>query len=103
VEVLLGALIERANLMNFIRRHCYDLGLGLALIALTWQAFAHIEGLQLILLLNLIVLFLRQFEEYHWPGGLPWIFNEAVRGASDGPAACYLLNQNNAVFINIMG
>jgi len=99
----LGALIERANLMNFIRRHCYDLGLGLALIALTWQAFAHIEGLQLILLLNLIVLFLRQFEEYHWPGGFPWIFNEAVRGASDGPAACYLLNQNNAVFINIMG
>jgi hypothetical protein len=35
--------------MNFIRRHCYDLGLGLALIALTWQAFACIEGLQLIL------------------------------------------------------
>ena len=55
--------------MNFVRRHWYDLGLGLALITLTVQAFLRIEGLQLILLLNLVVLFVHQFEEYHWPGG----------------------------------
>jgi hypothetical protein len=88
--------------MNFIRRHWYDLGLGLALITLTLQAFLRIEGLQLILLLNLVVLFVHQFEEYHWPGGFPWIFNEAVRRGSDGPADRYLLNQNNVAFINIV-
>ena len=91
------------KLTNFIRRHWYDIGLGLALIALAWLVLARIEGLQLILLLNLIVLFLHQFEEYHWPGGFPWIFNEAVRGAGDGPADRYLLNQNSATFINISG
>jgi hypothetical protein len=103
VKGLAGSLIERENLMNFIRRHWYDVGLGLALIALAWQAFARIEGLQLILLLNLVVLFVHQFEEYHWPGGFPWIFNEVVKRGSDGPADRYPLNQNNVVFINIMG
>lgn len=88
--------------MNFIRRHWYDIGLGLALITLTLQAFLRIKGLQLILLLNLVVLFLHQFEEYHWPGGFPWIFNEVVKRHGDSPADRYLLNQNSAAFINIM-
>ena len=90
--------------MSFIRRHWYDIGFGLALIALAWLFVARVEGLRLILLLNLIVLFFHQFEEYHWPGGFPWIFNEAVRGASgNDPADRYLLNQNSAAFINITG
>lgn len=89
--------------MSFIRRHWYDLGLGLALVALAWLVIARIEGLRLILLLNLIVLFFHQFEEYHWPGGFPWIFNEAVRGANGDPADRYLLNQNSAAFINLSG
>ena len=88
--------------MNFVRRHWYDIGVGLALIALTWQVFARFEGLRLILLLNLVVLFLHQYEEYHWPGGFPWIFNEVVKRGSDGPADRYLLNQNNVAFINII-
>jgi Protein of unknown function with HXXEE motif len=87
--------------VNFIRRHWYDIGLGLALIVLAWQAFARIEGVQLILLLNLVVLFVHQYEEYHWPGGFPWIFNEVVKRASDGPADRFPLNQNNVAFINI--
>jgi hypothetical protein len=88
--------------MNFIRRHWYDVGLGLALITLTLQAFLRIEGLQLILLLNLVVLFVHQFEEYHWPGGFPWIMNEVIRRGSEGRADQYLLNQNNVASINIM-
>jgi Protein of unknown function with HXXEE motif len=88
--------------MKFIRRHWYDLGLGFALMTLTLQALLRIEGLQLILLLNLVVLFVHQFEEYHWPGGFPWILNEVVKRGSDGPADRYLLNQNNVAFINIM-
>lgn len=88
--------------MNFIRRHWYDIGLGLALGTLMLQAFLCIEGLQLILLLNLVVLFLHQFEEYHWPGGFPWIFNEVVKRQRDVPADRYLLNQNSVAFINIM-
>lgn len=87
--------------MRFIRRHWYDIGPVLALIALAWLIVAHIEGLRLILLLNLIVLFLHQFEEYHCPGGFPWIMNEAVREAGDNQADRYLLNQNNAAFINV--
>lgn len=89
--------------MNFIRRHWYDTGPALALLALLWLLAAQMEGLRLIVMLNLIVLFLHQFEEYHWPGGFPWIFNEAVRGAKDGPADRYLLNQNSAAFINLSG
>jgi hypothetical protein len=89
--------------MNFIRRHWYDTGPALALIALIWLVAARMNGLQLILMLNLIVLFFHQFEEYHWPGGFPWIFNEAVRGAKGEPADRYLLNQNSATFINLSG
>jgi len=88
--------------MVFIRRHWYDLGLALALITLTLQSFLRLEGLQLILLLNLVVLFVHQFEEYHWPGGFPWILNEAVKRGSGGLPDRYLLNQNNVAFINIL-
>src|SRR6202008_2170651 len=88
--------------MNFIRRHWYDLGLGLALITLTLQAFLRIEGLQLILLLNLVVLFVHQFEEYHWPGGFPWMMDEGIRRGREGSGDVHLLNQTNVSFINIM-
>jgi hypothetical protein len=89
--------------MSFVRRHWYDMGVGLALVVMAWLFVDGTEGLQLILLLNLIVLFFHQFEEYHWPGGFPWIFNEALRGADGDPADRYLLNQNSAAFINIAG
>lgn len=89
--------------MNFVRRHWYDMGPVFALIAVVWLLVSRIEGLQLILTLNLVVLFFHQFEEYHWPGGFPWIMNEAVRDRRKNAADRYLLNQNNAAFINLGG
>src|SRR5262245_27554375 len=58
-------------------------------------------GPVIILLLNFAVLPLHQFEEYGWPGGFPWIHNE-VFDPRGGPADRYPLNQNNALFINVV-
>jgi hypothetical protein len=56
----------------------------------------------MILLLNFAALMLHQFEEYGWPGGFPWIHNQIVM-ASEGPADRFPLNQNSALFINVVG
>jgi hypothetical protein len=88
--------------MNFLRQHWYDIGPVLGLAALVWAVVGQVQGLQLILLLNLVVLFLHQFEEYHWPGGFPWIFNEVVNPRG-GPSDRHVLNRNNVAFINITG
>ena len=87
--------------MQFIRRHWYDLGLALAVVAVVWALLGHLRTVQLILLLNFAVLTLHQFEEYGWPGGFPWIMNEVIRPRG-GPADRYPLNQNNAFFINVV-
>jgi hypothetical protein len=86
--------------MQFIRRHWYDLGLALAVAAIVWALLGHLRTVQLILLLNFVVLTLHQFEEYGWPGGFPWIFNEVMQ--PKGAADRYPLNQNNAFFINVV-
>ena len=87
--------------MQFIRRHWYNLGLALAVVAVVWALLGHLRTVQLILLLNFIGLTLHQFEEYGWPGGFPWIMNEVIRPRG-GPADRYPLNQNNAFFINVV-
>jgi hypothetical protein len=83
----------------FLRRHWYTVGLLVAAAALCWVLLGNISRVQMILLLNFVVLILHQFEEYGWPGGGPWIVNEAVR-ESDRPDR-YPLNQNNALVINV--
>ena len=88
--------------MNFVRRHWYDIGLGIAVTLLLTEVFLRFDGLRLILLLNLVVLLVHQFEEYHLPGGEPWVINEVFQ-PKGGPADRYPLNQNNAAFINIAG
>src|SRR5215470_2644232 len=87
--------------MQFIRRHWYNLGIAFAAIAVAWASFGHLTTVQVILLLNFAVLSLHQFEEYGWPGGFPWINNE-VFDPRGGPADRYPLNQNNALFINVV-
>jgi hypothetical protein len=87
--------------MQFIRRHWYNLGLALAVVAVVWASLAHLRTAQLILLLNFVALTLHQFEEYGWPAGFPWIMNEVIRPRG-GPADRYPLNQNNAFFINVV-
>jgi hypothetical protein len=87
--------------MQFIRRHWYNLGLALAVVAVVWALLGHLRTVQLILLLNFVALTLHQFEEYGWPGGFPWIMNEVIR-PTGGPADRYPLNQNIAFFINVV-
>jgi hypothetical protein len=70
--------------MRFLRRHWYTVGLFVAASALCWAILGDLSRVQLILLLNFGVLLIHQFEEYGWPGGGPWIVNEATR-ASERP------------------
>ena len=87
--------------MTFFRRHWYDIGLVLALITLVVAAIVGFTGLRLILLLEFVALLLHQFEEYHLPGGEPWILNE-VSQPKGGPTDRFPLNQNNALFMNVV-
>jgi hypothetical protein len=91
--------------MNFIRMHWYRLGLILGLVMLAWLVFgwSGMGLLQKLLVVNFIVLMFHQYEEYAWPGGFPWIFNQAFMPKPEGRADRYLLNQNSATFINIAG
>ena len=58
--------------------------------------------LQRLLLLNFVALLIHQFEEYGWPGGGPPFVNKsAIREKSERPDR-YPLNQNNAMFINVV-
>jgi hypothetical protein len=88
--------------MRFLRRHWYSVGLVWAVIAIAWALLGSVPTVQMILLLNFAALMLHQFEEYGWPGGFPWIHNQVVM-ASEGPVDRYPLNQNNALFINVVG
>src|SRR5690349_11857486 len=87
--------------MRFIRRHWYSVGLVFAVIAIAWALLGHVPTVQTILLLNFAILPLHQFEEYGWPGGFPWIMNEAWGQRAAPPTDS--VNQNNAAFINILG
>ncbi|HXY30469.1 MAG TPA: HXXEE domain-containing protein [Gemmatimonadaceae bacterium] len=87
--------------MGFVRRQWYNLGLPVAALGVLWAVLGSLSTIQVILLLNFVVLLLHQFEEYGWPGGEPWIINEAML-AQGGPADRYPLNQNNAFFINVV-
>jgi uncharacterized protein with HXXEE motif len=86
--------------MKFTRRHWYNLALPIAAFAVMWIFFGHLNLVQVILLLNFVALALHQFEEYAWPGGEPWIINEAMMPSGSRPDR-YPLNQNNAFIINV--
>src|SRR3954470_8683126 len=89
-------------MMRFLRRHWYSLGLVWAVISIAWAFLGCLPTVQIILLLNFAALTLHQFEEYGWPGGFPWIHKQVVM-ASAGPVDRFPLNQNSAVFINLVG
>ena len=88
--------------MNSFRRHWYKVGLVIAvgvivLLVIRWQAFGVLQRLSL---LNFAALLIHQFEEYGWPGGGPPFVNKAIRRGD--PPDRYPLNQNNAMFINVI-
>jgi hypothetical protein len=81
------------------RQHWYDVGLGVAIAVLAAGVVLDLSVLQQILLLNLAVLFLPEFEEYGWPGGLPTFMNVVMRPG--GRPDRYPLNQLNSLAINV--
>jgi hypothetical protein len=86
---------------QYLRRHWYDFALGFAILTLTWQVFARYDGLRLILLLNLVVMFLHEYEEYHFPGGAQWVLNLTLGGERD-KLDRRPLNQVNGTFNNVI-
>jgi hypothetical protein len=90
--------------MKFMRNHWYDLGLipvaaAAICLILGWSAM---DTLQKLALINFIIIFLHQFEEYRFPGGEPAITNLASQASDAAPADRYPLNQNNAMVINVV-
>lgn len=86
-------------MLNFFRRHWFDAGLVLALMVTLLVCFSHFQPLSLLLWVNLIALFIHQFEEYRLPGGFPRMMN-AVMFASEQPDR-FPLNSNTALIINL--
>jgi hypothetical protein len=95
--------------MRWYLRHFYDVGIGVAFIALAWGVLAELETLQKILLLSFAVLCVHEFEEYGWPGGFPSIMNRVMfpkisrrLGVAEGPPDRYILNQFNSTYVNVL-
>lgn len=86
--------------MNFIRQHWFDLGLALALVVGVYLMSAARSQISWLLWINLVSLFLHQFEEYRYPGYFPGMMN-SVMFSSDQPDR-YPLNTNTALIINVI-
>lgn len=85
--------------MNVFRQHWFDIGLGLAAVVGVYVLAIRPEGITLLLWLNLIFLFLHQFEEYRYPGYFPGMVN-VVMFNSQQPDR-YPLNTNTALIVNV--
>ena len=89
-------------LMNIIRRHWYNIGGVIAIVAIAWLfIFWNDMGLlQKLMLMSFIAILIHQFEEYGFPGGEPSITNMVMQ-PSDTPNR-YPLNQNSAMVANVI-
>jgi hypothetical protein len=88
-------------MLSFLRNHWQDLGLGFALILLVLlpQYSGGMTPLSVVLWINLVALFLHQFEEYRFPGYFPGMINQ-VMFKSDQPDR-FPLNTNTALIVNL--
>jgi len=91
------------NFMKFFRRHWYNIGLAVAIIAAIFLAlqWGCMSILQRVLLLNFIAILIHQFEEYGFPGGEPAIMNIVLQNSPTPDR--YPLNQNAAMITNVVG
>lgn len=88
--------------MKTLRRHWYNIGIAVAILAGIYLVFAwsEISILQRLLILNFIAILIHQFEEYGLPGGEPTIMNIILQN-SDTPDR-FPLNQNSAMITNLL-
>jgi hypothetical protein len=82
-----------------MRHHWFDVGLVFAFIVGGFLFISKLNPLSLLLWVNLISLFLHQFEEYRYPGYFPTMMN-TVMFSSNQPDR-YPLNTNTAFIINV--
>ncbi len=88
--------------MKFLRRHWYDIGGVIAIVAVAYLAifWSQLDMLVRLLLMSFIAILVHQYEEYGFPGGAPALLNIAMRN-SDRPDR-YPLNQNSAMIGNVL-
>jgi hypothetical protein len=87
--------------MTFLRKHWFDIGLILAVITTLMLRLSKIDynGLEFLVWLNVIALFLHQFEEYRYPGYFPGMLNSVIFKSRQPDR--YPLNTNSALVINV--
>jgi hypothetical protein len=93
-------IYEKEAAMNFLRLHWFDLGIILALITGGFLLFTRSTGIALLLWLNLIALFLHQFEEYRYPGYFPGMMNVVMFGSQQPDR--YPLNPQISLIVNLI-
>src|SRR5215213_6281658 len=87
-------------MLNWLRLHWFDLGIPLAALVSTYLLTTPLPPLTFILWLNLIALFLHQFEEYRYPGYFPGMMNVAMFNSALPDR--YPLNTNTAFLVNVV-
>jgi hypothetical protein len=86
--------------MNFLRMHWFDLGIALGVVIGGFLLATHPTGLALLLWLNLIALFLHQFEEYRYPGYFPGMMNKVMFDSAQPDR--FPLNPQIALIVNVL-
>ena len=99
-ELPRDSLYTQDRKVNSLIRHWFDIGLGLALIVGAFLWFTDLSPLSFLLWVNLISLFLHQFEEYRFPGYFPGMLN-SVMFSSNQPDR-YPLNTRSAFIVNVI-
>lgn len=87
--------------MKVLRQHWFDIGIVLAILILIFLASskADVWGFQFLLWLNLVTLFVHQFEEYRFPGYFPGMVNSVMYHSKQPDR--YPLNSNTSLIINV--
>lgn len=88
---------------KFLLEHWYDIGGVLIIPTLLWAWLGHPSTVQLILALNLAVIFWHQVEEYRFPGGEPWILNEVMMPKQGVQPDRLPTNELSGIWINVTG
>lgn len=88
--------------MKFFRRYWYCIGLAAGTVCAIWLFFSwkNLGVIQRLLFLNFIFMTIHQFEEFGFPGGVPYLFNE-YKCKSPHPDR-YPQNQNQVMIGNVI-
>jgi hypothetical protein len=88
--------------LNFFRNHWFDVGGVLAVLnIIALLIFRNdLTSFEILLWINLIALFIHQFEEYRYPGYFPGMVNTVLFKSAEPDR--YPLNTNTSLIINVV-